>query len=87
MDGAIATSGCYERGAHLYDPRRREYRARFASATVVGPRLWVADALATALAVAGPEGFAFVESLPEYEAIAMAFDGTTQRSSGWTFAP
>lgn len=87
VNGAIATSGCYERGAHLFDPRRRRYGAQFASATVVGPCLWKADALATALAVAGPEGFSFVERLNGYEAVAMAFDGTTRRSSAWSFAP
>lgn len=87
VDGAIATSGCYERGAHLYDPRRRCYGARFVSATVVGPSLWMADALATALAVAGPPGFRFIESLPGYEAIAMESDGTTRCSSAWEFAP
>lgn len=83
---AIATSGCYERGPHLYDPKQKRYTSRYASATVVGRHLWLADALATALAVAGQEGFTFIEALAGYEAIAMRFDGTTQRSSGWSFA-
>jgi len=87
VDGAIATSGCYERGPHLYDPFERRLTSRFASATVTGPDLTLADALATALAVAGPTGFSFVERLAGYEAVAMAADGTTRQSSGWRFAP
>ena len=49
--GAIATSGTYERGAHIKDPHTG---AR--SATVVGPDGGLADALATALIVAGRDG-------------------------------
>jgi thiamine biosynthesis lipoprotein len=51
---AIATSGVTQRGEHIYDVHRREYGARLASATVLGPDLAIADALATALAARGP---------------------------------
>lgn len=54
--GAVATSGPYERGAHLVDPRRGAVPGAVASATVVGPDPALADALATALAVDGVEG-------------------------------
>jgi thiamine biosynthesis lipoprotein len=60
---AIATSGTYERGAHLVDPfperRRRgggsggEDQAAVLSASVVGRSLALADGIATGLAVAG----------------------------------
>jgi len=59
--GAVATSGTYERGAHIVDPFTRRSRARWRSATVVGAQLDLADALATGLCAAGAQGTAFVE--------------------------
>ena len=55
-DGAIATSGNYERGAHINDPYTGMIAIGAASATVIGPLGWLCDALATALMVAGEEG-------------------------------
>ena len=60
--------------------------ARFASATVTGPDLGLADAAATALAVAGDDGFEFVAALEGYEAFAVAFDGSTSASAAFPFA-
>lgn len=73
--GAVATSGTYERGNHLIDPHSRAHTTRAASATVVGPDLGLADAFATALCVAGPEGLSFVEETEDYEALIITFDG------------
>jgi FAD:protein FMN transferase len=87
VTGAIATSGTYERGAHLTDPHTGRPRSRCASATVVGPDLAMADALATGLAVAGDEGFDFIETLAGYEAYAVLAGGVTRASTGWRFAP
>lgn len=56
MDGAIATSGTYERGAHILDPRSRLIAIGARSATVTGPDGGLADALATALMVGGRDG-------------------------------
>ncbi|HUU61222.1 MAG TPA: FAD:protein FMN transferase [Acidimicrobiia bacterium] len=47
---AVATSGAYERGPHIWGPSRDR---ALLSATVVGPRLGTADALATGLFGAG----------------------------------
>lgn len=58
--GAIATSGIYERGSHIIDPFTALPRARWCSATVIGPDLVMADAIATALCAAGAEGAGFV---------------------------
>ena len=55
-DGAIATSGTYERGAHIHDPFNGLIAIGAKSATVVGPMGWLCDALATALMVAGEDG-------------------------------
>ena len=58
-DCAVCTSGDYERasanGHHLIDPVTREPAAALASATVIAPTAMVADALATAAFVLGPE--------------------------------
>lgn len=83
LDGALATSGCYERGEHLFNPRTRRFETHFASATVMGPDLALADALATALAVAGPEGFRLIEALKGYEAFALDKDGIAHASPGF----
>lgn len=76
-DGAVATSGQYERGNHIVDPRHGVAARRAAgsptphkldSATVVGPDGGLADALATALVVAGAYGVRFLADLPEWSA-------------------
>jgi len=80
LTGAIATSGTSERGSHLIDPYSCRPTARVASASVSGPDLGLADALATAVAVAGETGLRLVEALDDYEALIIGFDGTIR----WT---
>ena len=53
FDGAVASSGSYERGAHIIDPRVGVPAVGARAATVVGPDAAVADALATAVMVDG----------------------------------
>ena len=53
IDGAVASSGTYERGAHVIDPHMGVPAVGSRAATVVGPDAGVADALATALIVDG----------------------------------
>ena len=60
VTSAIATSATYERGQHLIDPHTGSTSNPVASASVVGPSLAIADALATALAVCGADGLSFV---------------------------
>jgi len=68
-DAAVCTSGDYEREAapgsadhHILDPRRGESARLLASATVVAPTALLADALATAAFVLGPdEGIRLLE--------------------------
>ena len=54
-DGAIATSGTYERGAHIHDPLNGLIAIGAKSATVVGPEGWLCDAMATAVMVGGQD--------------------------------
>jgi thiamine biosynthesis lipoprotein len=59
MDGAIATSGTYERGAHIIDPYTGVIAIGARSATVLGPDGGLTDAMATALMVIGDDGIKF----------------------------
>ena len=81
LDGAIATSGTYERGPHLIDPFMAEAITRGASASVTGPDLGIADALATALIVAGDELIDVIEVIEGYEALLIRWDGTNRRTT------
>ena len=69
-DGAIATSGTYERGAHIFDPATGTIAIGAKSATVLGPDGGLTDALATALMVAGEDGAVWFSQpeLVEYSA-------------------
>lgn len=83
--GAVATSGTYERGAHLIDPFTGKARTRWRSATVVGADLALADALATGLCVAGAEGAAAIEAVG-YGAIVVDDAGTVRLIGNPPFA-
>jgi thiamine biosynthesis lipoprotein len=80
---ALATSGTYERGAHLVDPFTGRAHARLASASVSGPDLGMSDALATALCVAGEQMLATIHSLAGYEAFVVGLDATRQWTPGF----
>ncbi len=55
-EGAIATSGTYERGSHIIDPFTNLIAIGALSATVYGPSGTGCDVLATALIVSGKDG-------------------------------
>lgn len=84
--GAVATSGTYERGAHLVDPHSGLLMTRVASATVVGPDLAMADALATALVIAGVQALPMISDLSEYDGLVIADDGTVHMTPGFPLA-
>jgi thiamine biosynthesis lipoprotein len=62
----IATSGTYERGKHVYNPKEN-FRAadQITSFTVIGPNVYEADRFATAAFAMGKAGIQFIEKLPE----------------------
>ena len=80
--GAVATSGSYERGAHVWDGRDGSRVARVASITVTGPSLAWADAFATAAYAMGAEGLEWVTRFTGYQAIAVGLDGAISVSAG-----
>ena len=81
---SLATSGDYERGQHIIDPRTGRPADKTQSVTVIGRNAAVVDALSTALFVLGPgEGIGLVESLPGTEALIVAGNGRIVKSSGF----
>jgi len=87
LSGAVATSGTYERGEHLIDPRTGRPASSVASATVTGPDLGLADALATALAVAGHEALEVIDALDGYEGLVIGHDSSRGSTRDFPFAP
>ena len=87
----LVTSGDYERffeadGVryhHIIDPRTGQPATGCMSATVTAPDAALADGVATAVCVLGPDlGLEFVERLPKIEAIVVGMDGQVRTSSG-----
>ncbi len=79
-DLAVATSGAYERGEHIVDPRTGRAPVGLLSMTVAGPSLTYADAFATAAFVMGEAGLAWVAGIDGYDALAITGD----RRMAWT---
>ncbi|WP_127554070.1 FAD:protein FMN transferase [Actinoplanes sp. OR16] len=87
-DGAVATSGTYERGAHVYDPRTGKPATGLRSVTVTGPDLAVADAYATAALAMGETGLSWLAKrvAEGYESAAVTDDGRAYTSPGLPIA-
>ena len=68
-DLAVATSGTYERGGHLLDPRTGAPPGDVLSVTVAGPDLGLADAYSTAAFALGADGPRWTLGLDGYEAM------------------
>jgi thiamine biosynthesis lipoprotein len=82
-DGAVATSGTVERGAHIWDPRTGRPASEMVQVTVIGPCLTWADGYATAAVALGPHSYDWLTDLAErtdYEGL------TVDRETGlrWT---
>lgn len=76
-DGAIATSGLYERGNHIRNPRTGTTQVWYDSATIVGPDAGLADALATAALLEGPGCAQWFAELPGWS-VYFVKDGEAQ---------
>ncbi len=95
-DGAVVTSGSYERGyriggiwySHILDPKTGvPVQNDLLSVTVLAPRATDADALSTACFVMGYEkARAFVDALDSVEAVFVTTDGAVQATAGVQFA-
>ncbi len=80
-DLAVATAG---RG--IVDPHTGEPPTGLDSITLIGPRLALVDALATAAFAMGVQARAWVERADHVEAIGLTSSGQTWISSGWVGA-
>ena len=81
-DGAVATSGTYERGEHVVDPHTGRPATELVSLTVVGRSLTFADGYATAAFAMGRKGAEWLAALDGYEAFAITSDGLTLATPG-----
>jgi FAD:protein FMN transferase len=85
---AVATSGSYERGAHVVDPLTGLAPTGVLSVTVAGPELAIADAYATAAYAHGPRSAEWTRELPArgYEALTILPDQTVLVTPGFPAA-
>jgi len=83
-DGAVATSGTYERGDHVRNPLTGRAADGLRSVTVVGPDLAVADAYATAGLAMGEAGLTWLaaRAAEGYQSAVVTDDGRAFTSDG-----
>ncbi|WP_420037159.1 FAD:protein FMN transferase [Streptomyces sp. cg28] len=81
-DGAVATSGRYERGDHIVDGRTGRPVTNLLSLTVVASTLTEADAVATAAFAMGTEGIEWAASLDGCEVFAVDAGERVLRTAG-----
>ncbi len=79
---AVATSGAYERGAHIVDPHTGRPPSGVLSVTVAGPELGTADAYATAAFAMGTDGPAWTATLGAYAALTILAPGRMLSTPG-----
>ena len=82
-DGAVATSGAYERGPHVLDPHTGRPPTGLRSVTVVGRELATADAYATAAFAMGRRGPAWTAHLRGHDAMSILDDDRVLATPGF----
>jgi thiamine biosynthesis lipoprotein len=83
-DLAVATSGEYARGRHVFDPHTRRPPSGILSVTITGPDLATADAFATAAFAMGAErALHWTARLRGYDAITIFADGRVLSTPGF----
>ncbi|MEV0227365.1 FAD:protein FMN transferase [Streptomyces sp. NPDC050704] len=85
-DGAVATSGRYERGDHIFDGRTGRPATGLLSLTVVAPSLTEADATATAAFAMGAEGVDWAAGREGCEVFAVDAERRVLRTPGFPVA-
>lgn len=81
----IATSGSYERGSHIYNPKNKQDALNaIVSLTVIGPNIYEADRFATAAFVMQEKGISFIEKLEGFEGYMVDSNKIATMTSGFT---
>ena len=83
QDLAVATSGAYERGAHIVDPRTGRAAEGLLSVTVIGRDLATTDAYATAAFAMGADGPAWTATLAGFDAMCVTSDHRVLSTPGF----
>jgi thiamine biosynthesis lipoprotein len=86
-NGAVATSGTYERGQHIINPLLHQPANSLVSATVYGADIIKADVFATTcIAMGAQRALDFMSVQEGYEALLIDPEGKIQQTQGFMFA-
>ena len=83
QEGAVATSGTYQRGFHVIDPHRGRPATDLAAVSVIGAELTMTDAYATTALAMGAAALAWLEGLADHEAMVIDTDGRGRETTGF----
>lgn len=80
-NGALATSGTYERGLHIFNPHTKQAASGIRSASVWGPDIITADVFATAIIAMGTQNaIDFMSRQTGYHCLFVEQDGTVRQT-------
>jgi thiamine biosynthesis lipoprotein len=82
-NGAIATSGNYERGDHVVDARTGRPAVGLTAVSVIAPNLMLADGYATAALALGNEGMEWLATRPDVVAVGITDDRRVVKTAGF----
>jgi FAD:protein FMN transferase len=82
-NAAVATSGNYERGDHVFDPHTRQPAHGLVSVTVIADELATADGYATAAMAMGPDGMEWLAGLDAVHAAGITDAQRIVKTSGF----
>jgi len=83
LNAGIATSGNYQRGEHIINPKTKLPADEIASMTVIGSNVYEADRFATAAFAMGEKGIEFIEKLKDFEGYMIKNDKIAVMTSGF----
>jgi len=79
----VATSGIYERGNHVYNPKNHKPVTDIVSLTVIGPNVYESDRFATAAFAMGPAGITFIDRMNNFEGYMIDKNGMATYTQGF----
>lgn len=79
----VATSGTYERGEHIYNPKTGQNVNEIVSLTVIGQNILEADRIATGAFAMGKKGIELIESISGLEGYMIDKTGIATMTTGF----